>query len=210
MRRVLALLAVVMLVAPATGCGYNRIQTLEESVDGAKGQIEVQLQRRADLVPNLVSTVRGYAAHEEGVFTQVAQARAGLMNAVASGSPEQMANADASMNSALGRLLAVVEAYPQLKADQSFTRLMDELAGTENRVAVSRGDYNTAVQQYNAYIRQFPAVMTAKATGARQREYYRATSAEATAAPSVDFSRPDAAPPAGAAPPTQAAPPPRP
>jgi LemA protein len=187
---------VVTLAVLSTGCGYNRIQQLDERAQAYQGQIEVQLQRRADLIPNLVQTVKGYAQHEEAVFTQVANARSGLLNAVKSGDAEQMANANAQMTGALGRLLAVAEAYPNLKADQSFLRLQDELAGTENRVAVSRNDYNGAVNEYNAYIRQFPAVITAKVTGAKPRKYFTAA-AGSTEAPKVDFSKP-------AAPPTKA------
>src|SRR5881394_2852204 len=164
------------------GCGYNQIQTYDENAAQAKQQISVQLQRRADLIPNLVNTVKGYAQHEEAVFTQVAQARSGLLGAVQAHDPEQMANANAQLTGALGRLLVVSEAYPQLKADQSFLRLQDELTGTENRIAVSRNDYNQTVNAYNAYIRQFPAVMTAKVTGAKSRKYFTAN-ASATGAP---------------------------
>src|SRR4051794_7848088 len=117
------------------GCGYNQIQTYDESAAKAKQDISVQLQRRADLVPNLVNTVKGYAQHEEAVFTQVAQARAGLAGAIQTGDPQQMATANAALTGALGRLIAVAEAYPRLKADQGFLRLQDELAGTENRIA---------------------------------------------------------------------------
>jgi LemA protein len=182
---------VVTLAVLTTGCGYNKIQSLDEGAQAYQGQIEVQLQRRADLIPNLVQTVKGYAQHEEQVFTSVANARSGLLNAVKSGDPEQMANANAQLTGALGRLLAVAEAYPNLKADQSFIRLQDELAGTENRIAVARGDYNGAVNAYNAYIRQFPAVITAKLTGAKQRKYYTAAPGT-TEAPKVDFSKPPA------------------
>ena len=182
---------VVALAALTTGCGYNTIQTLDERAQGFQGQIEVQMQRRADLIGNLVNTVKGYAQHEEQVLTNVAQARAGLLGAVKSGDAEQMANANAQMTSALGRLFAVVEAYPNLKADQSFRALQDELVGTENRVAVARGDYNGAVNEYNAYIRRFPAVLTAKVTGANARKYFTA-SAGASEAPKVDFSKPSA------------------
>jgi LemA protein len=173
-----------------TGCGYNTIQTLDEQANAAQGQIEVQLQRRADLIPNLVQTVKGYATHEEAVFTQVAQARAGVLGAVQSHDPQQMADANAGLSSALGRLIAVAEAYPTLKADQGFLRLQDELAGTENRISVSRGDYNGAVQQYNSYIRQFPAVLMAKLTGAKERKYFQVSSPGNREAPTVDFSRP--------------------
>jgi LemA protein len=146
----------------------------------------VQLQRRADLVPNLVNTVKGYAQHEEAVFTQVAQARAGLAGAIQTGDPQQMATANNALTGALGRLIAVAEAYPQLKADQGFLRLQDELAGTENRIATARSDYNQAVQTYNTYIRTFPQAITAKVTGAKARTYYEAAPGSEVA-PTVDF-----------------------
>jgi LemA protein len=180
---------VVALAALTSACGYNRIQQLDEAAQAYQSQIEVQLQRRADLIPNLVNTVKGYAQHEEAVFTQVAQARAGLVNAVQAHDPEQMATANAAMTGALGRLFAVVESYPQLQASQNFRMLQDELTGTENRIAVSRNDYNGAVNVYNAYIRQFPQVLTAKVTGASPRKYYQAAPGSETA-PTVDFSRP--------------------
>lgn len=182
---------VVSLAVLTTGCGYNTIQTLDERAQAYQGQIEVQLQRRADLIPNLVNTVKGYAAHEEQVLTNVTNARAGLLNAVKSGDPEQMAAANAQMTGAIGRLLVTVENYPNLKADQTFIRLQDELTGTENRIATSRGDYNAAVNEYNAYIRKFPAVITAKVTGAKQRKYFTAAPGT-TEAPKVDFSTPGA------------------
>lgn len=183
---------VLALLLPLGACGYNRIQTLDEQAASAQGQIEVQLQRRADLIPNLVNTVKGYAQHEEEVFTKVAEARAGLLGAIQTKDPEQMATANATMTGALGRLLVVSEAYPQLKADQSFIKLQDELTGTENRIAVSRNDYTQAVNSYNAYIRQFPAVITAKVTGAKPRKYFAATNAAQGGPPPVDFSKPPA------------------
>lgn len=182
---------VLSLALLSTGCGYNRIQELDERAQAYQGQIEVQLQRRADLIGNLVETVKGYAAHEQAVFTNVANARAGLMGAVRSGDSEQMATANAQLTGALGRLFAVVEAYPNLKADQNFLRLQDELTGTENRVAVARNDYNAAVNEYNAYIRRFPQVITAKVTGAQPRKYFQAAPGS-TEAPKVDFSTPAA------------------
>ena len=185
------------LMLPMTACGYNSIQSLDEQAATAQSQIEVQLQRRADLIPNLVSTVKGYAQHEEAVFTQVAQARSGLLGAIQSHDAEQMANANAQVSSSLGRLMVSVEAYPQLKADAGFIRLQDELTGTENRIAVSRNDYNQAVNAYNAYIRQFPAVLTAKVTGAKARKYFTATGAAEQGPPTVDFSK--TPPPAPAA-----------
>jgi LemA protein len=185
----------LVLLLPLTlgACGYNRIQTLDEQAASAKQQIEVQLQRRADLVPNLVNTVKGYAAHEEAVFTEVANARASLGHAIQSGDPATQVAADAQLTGALGRLIAVAEAYPQLKADAEFLRLQDELAGTENRIAVSRSDYNAAVRDYNTYIRGFPQVMTAKVTGAKSRPYYEAAPGS-NVAPTVDFSKPGTAP----------------
>jgi LemA protein len=180
------MLALAPLVLGVTGCGYNQIQQLDENAAQAKQGISVQLQRRADLVPNLVNTVKGYAQHEEAVFTQVAQARAGLGGAIQTGDPQQMATANAGLTGALGRLIAIAEAYPQLKADQGFLRLQDELAGTENRIATSRNDYNQAVQAYNTYIRTFPQAITAKVTGAKARTYYEAAPGSEVA-PTVDF-----------------------
>ncbi len=186
--------SLVLLLPLALGaCGYNKIQTLDEQASSSKQQIEVQLQRRADLVPNLVATVKGYAAHEEAVFTEVANARAAVGGAIRSGVPAQQVAADAQLTGALGRLIAVAEAYPQLKADAQFLRLQDELAGTENRVAVSRSDYNAAVKDYNTYIRGFPQAITAKVTGAKSRPYYEAAPGS-NVVPTVDFSKPAAAP----------------
>jgi LemA protein len=178
--------ALFPLVLGMAGCGYNQIQQYDENAAQAKQQISVQLQRRADLVPNLVNTVKGYAQHEEAVFTQVAQARAGLAGAIQTGDPQQMATANNTLTGALGRLIAISEAYPQLKADQSFLRLQDELTGTENRIATSRNDYNQAVQAYNTYIRTFPYAITAKVTGAKPRTYFEAA-AGSEVAPTVDF-----------------------
>lgn len=180
------LVAFAPLLVGMSGCGYNQIQQLDENAAQAKQQISVQLQRRADLVPNLVNTVKGYAQHEEAVFTQVAQARAGLAGAIQTGDPGQMATANNQLTGALGRLIAISEAYPQLKADQGFLRLQDELTGTENRIATSRNDYNQAVQSYNTYIRTFPQALTAKVTGAKPRTYFEAAAGTETP-PVVDF-----------------------
>ena len=185
------------LILALGGCGYNRIQQYDENAQQAKQQISVQLQRRADLVPNLVNTVKGYAAHEEAVFTQVAAARGALTGAIQGGDPTQMAAANAQLTGALGRLIAVAEAYPNLKADQTFLRLQDELAGTENRIATARNDYNQAVQTYNTYIRTFPQTLTAKVTGAKPRTYFEAA-AGTEAPPVVDFGT---RPPASSTPP---------
>jgi LemA protein len=188
MKRWLSLLALPLL----TACGYNRIQTLDEQANTAQSQIEVQLQRRVDLIPNLVNTVKGYATHEAEVFEQVAAARSGLAQAIQTHDAEQMANANANLTGQLGRLMVSVEAYPQLKADASFRQLQDELTGTENRIAVSRQDYNQAVNAYNSYIRQFPAVVTAKMTGAKERKYFTASASAQSGPPTVDFSKPAA------------------
>ena len=186
---------VLVLALLTSGCGYNRIQTLDEATNQAKQQISVQLQRRADLIPNLVEVVKGFAAQESQVFANVSDARARLAGAAGSGDLAQMATASQQMNGALGRLIAISENYPQLKSNENFIRLQDELAGTENRVAVARTDYNTAVNDYNAYIRKFPQLLTAKVMGMKARAYFEVTTPGATEAPKVDL-----APPAGKTP----------
>jgi len=180
---------IAALALGTAGCGYNTIQTLDEQANAGKQQIEVQLQRRADLIGNLVETVKGQAQQELAVFTQVTQARAGLTGAVQKGDPVEMANANDQLTGALGRLIVTVEAYPTIKSDQAFLRLQDELSGTENRIATARQDYNQAVQQYNAYIRRFPTVVTAKVVGAKPREYFEVTNPGAREAPKVDFGK---------------------
>src|SRR5881296_500956 len=158
-RRTLLQIAVVTTVAmPLTGCSYNRFVSQEEAIKTQWAQVENQLQRRNDLIPNLVETVKGYAAHEEGIFKEIADSRSRLL---AAKSPEETIQAANQQTAALGRLLAVVENYPQLKANEQFNRLMDELAGTENRLAVERMRYNERVQEYNTSRRQFPGVITA-------------------------------------------------
>jgi LemA protein len=186
--------ALALLTLPA--CGYNKIQTMDEQVNAAAGQIKVMLQRRADLVPNLVETVRGYAQQEQTIFTAVADARARLGGAVQSGNLQEMAAANQNLTGALSRLLAISEAYPDLKSNQNFLQLQDQLEGTENRIATARLDYNTAVQTYNTYIRRFPQLLTAKVIGKGPREYFELTTPGAAEAPRVDFGRP-AAPAAG-------------
>ncbi len=181
-----ALLAIVLL--SLTGCAYNRIQTLDERVNTLKSQIEVQLQRRADLIPNLVSTVRAIAGQEQEVFTAIANARSRLTGAIQSGDIPQMAQANQGMTSALGRLLVISEAYPELRSSENFRTLQDQLEGTENRIATARRDYNEVVGAYNTYIRRFPAVLTAKAIGAQARPTYEADES-AQAVPTVDFNR---------------------
>src|SRR5437879_11181522 len=172
-----------------TGCGYNTIQTYDEQVNAAGSQIKVQLQRRADLVPNLVETVKGDAKQEQTVFTEVAEARAKLAGAVQGGNLEQMAQANAALTAPLGRLLAIAENYPQLKSNENFRALQDQLEGTENRIAVARQDYNEAVNRYNAYIRRFPQVLTAKVIGKKARTYFEVTTPGADTVPRVNFTK---------------------
>jgi len=172
-----------------TGCGYNQIQTLDERINAAESQIKVQLQRRADLIPNLVETVKAYAKQEQTIFTAVAEARAKLAGAVQSGNLEDMARANAELTAPLGRLLAIAENYPQLKSNENFRALQDQLEGTENRIAVARQDYNETVNAYNAYIRRFPQVLTAKILGKKPRPYFELQTPGAAEAPRVDFSK---------------------
>jgi LemA protein len=178
-----SLLALVLL---ASGCGYNTIQTMDEQVNQAKGQIETQLQRRADLVPNLVETVKGVAKQESTIFTSIAESRARLSGAVQSGDVGEMSAANAELTQGIGRLLAIVENYPELRSSESFRALQDQLEGTENRISVARQDYNTAVGSYNGYIRRFPYNLTAKIFGHGPREYFEAEPG-AEEAPEVKF-----------------------
>ncbi|MEA3245634.1 MAG: LemA family protein [Gemmatimonadota bacterium] len=187
LRRLAPLALALGLAAGTSGCGYNQIQTLDENAAKAKQQISVQLQRRADLIPNVVSTVQGFASHETEVFTAVADARSKLAGAIPTGDLSQMAAASQQLNGALGRLLAISENYPQLKSNENFLQLQDQLEGTENRIAVARTDYNTAVNAYNTYIRKFPQVLTAKVMGMKARDYYELADASAAAAPKVSF-----------------------
>ena len=188
-------LLVLVLLLPLTGCGYNRIQELDENVAAREADIEAELQRRADLIPNLVSTVEEAARFEEETFTQVAEARSGLTAArqqlqqalQGETDPDRLARASSAVDENLRLFLNVaVEAYPQLTANRSFTALQDELAETENRLAVARRDYNEAVQGYNSYIRRFPQTITARVIGADRHEPFQAAEA-ARDAPTVDF-----------------------
>lgn len=176
--------ALVMLVAVAvSGCSYNRFVGQEEAIKAQWAQVESQLQRRNDLIPNLVETVKGYAAHESQIFKAVADSRARLAGAKTPGETIEAANAQSS---ALARLLAIVENYPQLKANEQFNRLMDELSGTENRIAVERMRYNERVQEYNTSRRQFPANVTAKVFGFKEYPFFKAPEA-AKQVPKVAF-----------------------
>lgn len=186
LRRTLpALVAGTLLAA---GCGYNTIQTKDEAVNSAAAQIKTQLQRRADLIPNLVETVKGFARQESTVFTAVADARGRLSGAVQGGDLQQMAEANQALNAPLSRLLAIVEAYPELKSNQNFLDLQNQLEGTENRISVARQDYNQIVEDFNGYIRRFPYNLTAKVFGlGKPREYFELTTPGAAVAPKVKF-----------------------
>lgn len=188
MRRAFRLAPVVLLLPLLASCGYNRIQALDEQVSAAESQIKVQLQRRADLIPNLVETVKGFAKQETTIFTEVADARSRLAGAVQGGNLGEMAAANEALNAPLGRLLAIVENYPELKSNENFRQLQDQLEGTENRISVARQDYNTAARQYNTFIRTFPYNLTAKMFGSgTPKEYFELTNAAAAEAPKVQF-----------------------
>jgi LemA protein len=181
---ILAIVVVVAFLLVFAFSSYNSLVAAEENVNSKWSQVENQLQRRADLIPNLVETVKGYAAHEQEIFTEVTRAREKLISA---GSVAEKAQADAELTQALSRLLAIVENYPTLKADANFRQLADELAGTENRIAVARMDYNNAVQRYNSKIRSFPTVIIARIMGFEKKEYFKAEEG-AYEVPKVDFS----------------------
>jgi LemA protein len=175
---------VILLVLGATLAGtYNRLVTQNEAVNNGWAQVENVLQRRADLIPNLVETVKGYASHEKEIFESVAEARGRLAGAA---TPREATAANAGLTSALGRLLAIAEAYPDLKANQNFIRLQDELAGTENRIAVERMRYNEAVRTFNASIKRFPNNLVASFFRFSEREYFEAEEG-AKAVPKVKF-----------------------
>ncbi|MGG6461184.1 LemA family protein [Solilutibacter silvestris] len=182
----------LMLVSLLSGCGYNSIQRKDEGVKAAWSQVINQYKRRADLVPNLVNTVKGYATHEEKVLTEVTEARSkvGAINVNAE-DPQSLAQFQAAqqgLQSAIGRLLAVSENYPQLKADQGFLQLQAQLEGTENRIAVERKNYIDTVQDYNSYIRQFPVNLTAKMFGYKVKPNFTVENEQQIQnAPTVDF-----------------------
>jgi LemA protein len=182
--------AVLLLPLALGACGYNTIQTLDETSAKSQKEIEVQLTRRADLIPNLVATVKGFAAQESAIFTAVAKAQSGLTGALArpgGANPAELASANDQLSRAVLPMMTLVTSYPKLSSDAQFLKLQDELTGTENRIAVSRTDYNNSVNEYNSYIRKFPAVMTAKVLGSKPREYFEITDAAKREVPTVDF-----------------------
>jgi LemA protein len=184
------LLGLLLVAGLAFGSMYvsrhNVMVQQGEAIKGAWSQVDVVIQRRADLIPNLVETVKGFASQEKEVFTNIANARAALGGAR---TPAQTIEANDQLSGALSRLLVIVENYPQLKSDQNFIRLQDELAGTENRIAVERRKYNDAVQQYNTYIQLFPNSIVASLGGfQREDAYFRTTEEARQAPPAVNFS----------------------
>src|ERR1700752_1669058 len=191
MKALLGVVAVLVIFALIAGGMYvstkNKIVTMDEQVKSNWAQVDVVLQRRADLIPNLVETVKGFAAHEEIVYGDIAKARSALLNAK---SPEEKIAANGQLDGALGRLLAVVENYPQLKSNENFLRLQDELAGTENRIAVERRRYNEALQDYNTYIGLFPNNIFASWAGFHRNDHYFQASEPAREAPKVQFPGP--------------------
>ena len=201
--RHLKLAFVLVLIALLSGCGYNSIQQKDEGVKAAWAEVVNQYQRRADLVPNLVNTVKGYATHEEEVFTRVTEARASVgkvtINADQLDDAAAVAKfqqAQGELSSALSRLMAVSENYPQLKADGLFQNLQAQLEGTENRITVARNRYIQAVQDYNVFVRSFPQNLTAMMFGYKAKANFTVENEkQISTAPTVDFSKP-AAPPA--------------
>lgn len=179
----LILIAVVIVLGAWVVSGYNGLVGMDEGVNNKLAQVQTQLQRRNDLIPNLVSTVKGYASHEQAAIQAVSDARAKLGGAR---TVEEMSQADGELSNALSRLLMITENYPNLKADQNFRALQDELAGTENRIAVARKDYNDEVNAYNSKVRTFPTSLYAGILGFQQKPYFQADQS-AQAAPKVQF-----------------------
>jgi LemA protein len=201
MRKLLMTLVLVTLTGMLSGCGYNTIQQKDEAVKAAWSQVLNVYKRRADLVPNLVATVRGYATHEQQVLTQVTEARSKVgsinVNADDPASIQQFQQAQTELKSAIGRLLVVSENYPQLKADQNFLQLQAQLEGTENRISVERQRYITAVQEYNTYIRSFPQNLTAMMFGYKTKPNFTVENEQQIQEPpKVDFGQPAQQPPA--------------
>ena len=187
MRRTGAAVLVALLAMGLSGCSYNRFVGQEEAIKTQWGQVENQLQRRNDLIPNLVETVKGVAQQEKDVFGQIAESRSKLAGAQGTAGPtEQKIEAANQQSSALARLLVVVENYPQLRSNEQFARLMDELSGTENRIAVERMRYNERVQEYNTSRRQFPSNVTAGIFGFKEYPLFNAPP-EAERVPRVNF-----------------------
>src|ERR1700731_3675561 len=185
---VIAILALIAFVAFGQYVGVrNTLVTKNEAVKASWSQVDIVLQRRADLIPNLVATVKGIAQQEQTVFGEIAKARSALLGAQ---TPADKIAANGQLDGALGRLLAIVENYPQLKSSENFLRLQDELAGTENRIAVERKRYNDAIQDYNTYIGLFPNNIFASLAGFQRNNAYFAASESSREAPKVQFPAP--------------------
>ncbi|HXR34034.1 MAG TPA: LemA family protein [Verrucomicrobiae bacterium] len=188
MKAAIVILVVLLILALVVGGAYvgrrNQMAIKREAVNAAWAQVDVVLQRRSDLIPNLVETVKGYAVQEQTVFGAIAAARAALIGAK---SPSDKIAANGQLDSALGRLLVIVENYPQLKSNENFMRLQDELAGTENRIAVERRRYNDAIQDYNTFIALFPNSLVASLAGFARNDAYFKTEEGARQAPKVNF-----------------------
>lgn len=185
----IAVIAVIVVVFMVLSWGIgtrNSLVSMAEEVRLEAAQVETQLQRRNDLIPNFVNTVKGYAAHEEEVYSEIADARAKLGGAIEDGDVEAMNEANSALDNALSRLLVVVENYPELKANENFIALQDELAGTENRIAIARENYNTTAASYNKEIKMFPGSLIASMCNLEEAEYFEA-SEEAKDAPVVNF-----------------------
>jgi LemA protein len=181
---VVVLLILVLILGSSFVSRRNQMAVKREAVNAAWSQVDVVLQRRADLIPNLVATVKGFAVHEEQVFSEIAQARSALIGAR---TPADKIAANGALDSALSRLLVITENYPQLKSNENFLRLQDELAGTENRIAVERRRYNDVVQDYNTFISLFPNSLVASMSGfTRNDAYFKADEGSRTA-PKVNF-----------------------
>jgi LemA protein len=183
------LLVVALMLGSSFISRRNQMAVKREAVNAAWAQVDVVLQRRADLIPNLVETVKGFAAQEQTVFGDIAKARSALLGAH---SPAEKIAANGQLDSALGRLLVVVENYPQLRSNENFLRLQDELAGTENRIAVERRRYNEAVQDYNTFIALFPNSLVASMSGFARNDAYFKTEEGARQVPKVSFGTPNA------------------
>lgn len=179
----IAIISIVLIFIGNLAGSYNNLVRLDEEVNAMWAQVENQLKRRADLIPNLVNTVKGYASHEEEVFVGISKARSGILEAT---TPEEYAKAYNELNKSLQGLNVVIERYPELKANTNFTQLQDELAGTENRLAVARMDYNEAVKTFNSKIRRFPTNIIANMFGFEQRQYFEITE-EDEQTPEVKF-----------------------
>src|SRR4051794_35633236 len=196
--KVIGVLVLIVLIAFGQYVGVrNTLVAKNEGVKSAWSQVDIVLQRRADLIPNLVETVKGYAKQEQTVFGDIARARSTLLSA---GTPEQKIAANQQLDGALGRLLVIVENYPQLRSNENFLRLQDELAGTENRIAVERKRYNDTLQDYNTYVGLFPNSFWAGMAGFKRNDAYFAASEGSRTAPKVDFSGVKPTPPAQATP----------